>query len=118
MIENGVAENEIAYIHDANTDEKKEKLFEKVRTGEIRVLIGSTEKMGTGTNIQNKLYALHHLDDANTDEKKEKLFEKVRTGEIRVLIGSTEKMGTGTNIQNKLYALHHLDVPWVRLEVA
>ena len=62
MIENGVTENEIAYIHGANTDEKKEKLFEKVRTGEIRVLIGSTEKMGTGTNIQNKLYALHHLD--------------------------------------------------------
>ena len=62
LLENGVLKSEIAYIHNANTDEKKEKLFEKVRNGEIRVLIGSTERMGVGTNVQNKLYALHNLD--------------------------------------------------------
>ena len=62
LLENGVSKDEIAYIHNAKTDEQKEKLFEKVRNGEIRVLIGSTERMGVGTNIQNKLYALHNLD--------------------------------------------------------
>lgn len=62
LIENGVSKEEIAYIHSAKTDEQKEKLFEKVRNGEIRVLIGSTEKMGVGTNVQDKLYALHNLD--------------------------------------------------------
>ena len=62
LLENGVLKQEIAYIHSAKTDEQKEKLFEKVRNGEIRVLIGSTEKMGVGTNVQDKLYALHNLD--------------------------------------------------------
>lgn len=62
LLENGVLKDEIAYIHNAKTDEQKEKLFEKVRNGEIRVLIGSTERMGVGTNVQNKLYALHNLD--------------------------------------------------------
>ena len=62
LLENGVSKDEIAYIHSAKTDEQKEKLFEKVRNGEIRVLIGSTERMGVGTNVQNKLYALHNLD--------------------------------------------------------
>ncbi|WP_369124040.1 SNF2-related protein, partial [uncultured Tyzzerella sp.] len=62
LMENGVLEEEIAFIHSANTDGKKEKLFEKLRTGEIRVLIGSTEKMGVGTNVQDKLYALHNTD--------------------------------------------------------
>ncbi len=62
LLENGVSKDEIAYIHNAKTDEQKEKLFEKVRNGEIRVLIGSTERMGVGTNVQNKLYALHNLD--------------------------------------------------------
>ena len=62
LLENGVSKDEIAYIHSAKTDEQKEKLFEKVRKGEIRVLIGSTERMGVGTNVQNKLYALHNID--------------------------------------------------------
>lgn len=62
LLENGVLKEEISYIHSAKTDEQKEKLFEKVRKGEIRVLIGSTERMGVGTNVQNKLYALHNLD--------------------------------------------------------
>ncbi len=62
LIRQGVEPHEIAYIHDANTDLQKEQLFEKVRSGEIRVLIGSTSKMGTGMNVQDKLIALHHLD--------------------------------------------------------
>lgn len=62
LVANGIKENEIAYIHEAKTEEQKSKLFQKVRSGEIRVIIGSTAKMGTGTNIQDKLIALHDLD--------------------------------------------------------
>lgn len=62
LIEGGVPEKEIAFIHDAKTDKAKSELFEKCRKGEVRVLLGSTPKMGTGTNIQNKLVAMHDLD--------------------------------------------------------
>lgn len=62
LIAQGVLAGEIAFIHDAKTDVQREQLFEKVRNGEIRILMGSTEKMGTGMNVQNKLIALHHLD--------------------------------------------------------
>lgn len=55
-------EDEIAFIHDANTDQKKAELFAKVRSGQVRFLIGSTSKMGAGTNVQDRLIALHHLD--------------------------------------------------------
>ena len=58
----GVPAGEVAYIHSAKTDQQKQDMFDRVRRGEIRVLIGSTEKCGAGTNIQNKLIALHHLD--------------------------------------------------------
>jgi len=58
----GIPENEIAFIHDAKTDEEKGILFGKVRSGQVRVLIGSTSKMGAGTNVQNRIVALHHLD--------------------------------------------------------
>lgn len=62
LIAMGVPDKEIAYIHTANTNAKKKALFAKVRSGQVRVLVGSTQKMGAGTNIQNKLIALHHLD--------------------------------------------------------
>ncbi|MBQ6944679.1 MAG: helicase [Ruminococcus sp.] len=62
LIAKGVPADEIAFIHDAATEEAKDKLFAKVRKGDVRVLIGSTKKMGTGTNIQTKLVALHDLD--------------------------------------------------------
>ena len=62
LIAKGVPENEIAFIHSYNTDEQKQKLFTNVRSGNIRILLGSTGKMGTGTNVQNKLIAAHHLD--------------------------------------------------------
>lgn len=58
----GVAEQEIAFIHDANNDAKRAELLERVRSGEVRILLGSTEKMGTGLNVQDKLIALHNLD--------------------------------------------------------
>lgn len=62
LLAQGVKPEEIAFIHDAKTDVQREQLFEKVKNGEIRILMGSTEKMGTGMNVQNKLVALHHLD--------------------------------------------------------
>ena len=62
MIAKGVPAEEIAYIHTANSEAQKKELFGKVRSGQVRVLIGSTQKMGAGTNVQTKLAALHHLD--------------------------------------------------------
>ena len=62
LIARGIPAEEIAFIHDANTDVQKKELFGKVRSGQIRVLLGSTQKMGAGTNVQHKLIALHHLD--------------------------------------------------------
>ena len=62
LIAKGIPENEIAFIHDAKTDTRKKELFARVRTGQIRVLMGSTQKMGAGTNVQDKLIALHDLD--------------------------------------------------------
>jgi len=62
LISRGVPAEEIAFIHDANTDEKKKALFAKVRSGNVRVLLGSTAKMGAGTNVQDRLVALHGLD--------------------------------------------------------
>lgn len=62
LIEKGIPEGEIAFIHDYNTDEQKAGLFRKVNSGQIRVLLGSTQKLGAGTNVQERLVALHHLD--------------------------------------------------------
>lgn len=62
LVQRGIPEREIAYIHEANTAEQKQALFDKVNSGAVRVLIGSTEKCGAGTNVQKRLVALHHLD--------------------------------------------------------
>ena len=62
LVAAGVPAGEIAFIHDADTEAKKKELFSKVRTGEVRVLLGSTQKMGAGTNVQDRLVAVHHLD--------------------------------------------------------
>ncbi|MBQ3408105.1 MAG: DEAD/DEAH box helicase family protein [Clostridia bacterium] len=62
LIEKGIPTNEIAFIHEADTEAKKKELFSKVRNGDVRILIGSTQKMGAGTNVQDRLIALHHLD--------------------------------------------------------
>ncbi len=62
LVQKGIPAQEIAFIHEANTDEQKQALFDKVNSGAVRVLIGSTEKCGAGTNVQKRLVALHHLD--------------------------------------------------------
>jgi hypothetical protein len=62
LIARGIPTKEIAYIHDAETDSQKKNLFDAVNAGRIRILLGSTEKMGAGTNVQKRLIALHHLD--------------------------------------------------------
>ncbi len=62
LIERGVSKSEISFIHEAKTEAQKQELFKKVRKGEVRVLLGSTQKMGAGTNVQNKLIALHDID--------------------------------------------------------
>src|SRR6059058_4028546 len=62
LVARGIPRAQIAAVGDADSDAKKQSLFEKVRSGQIRVLLGSTQKMGTGTNVQRRLVALHHLD--------------------------------------------------------
>lgn len=62
LIERGIPESEVKFIHEADTDMKKKELFQKTRKGEVRVLLGSTQKMGAGTNVQDKLVALHDVD--------------------------------------------------------
>ena len=62
LVAKGILREEIAFIHEANTETKKAELFAKVRSGQVRILLGSTPKLGAGTNIQDRLIALHHLD--------------------------------------------------------
>ena len=62
LIERGISENQVKFIHEADTDVKKKELFQKTRKGEVRVLLGSTQKMGAGTNVQDRLIALHDID--------------------------------------------------------
>ena len=62
LIERGIPDRDVAFIHDADTDAKKKALFDAVNAGRVRILFGSTEKMGAGTNVQKRLKALHHLD--------------------------------------------------------
>ena len=62
LMDRGVPENEIAFIHDYETAEQKQKLFDKMNAGEVRILLGSTQKCGAGMNAQAKMIALHHLD--------------------------------------------------------
>lgn len=64
LIQKGIPPDEIAFIHEADNESKKKELFSKVRQGEVRILMGSTQKMGAGTNVQDKLIATHHLDCA------------------------------------------------------
>ncbi len=62
LTEKGIPKEEIAFIHEYNTEAKKAELFAKVRAGQVRILMGSTPKLGAGTNVQDRLIALHHLD--------------------------------------------------------
>ena len=62
LIRMGIPAEQIRFIHEADSDAQKKELFGKVRSGEVRILLGSTEKMGAGTNVQDRLIALHNLD--------------------------------------------------------
>lgn len=62
LVERGIPKEQIAFIHEYNTEVKKAELFAKVRAGQVRILMGSTPKLGAGTNVQDRLLALHHLD--------------------------------------------------------
>ena len=62
LVARGVPKEEVAFIHEYNTEAKKADLFAKVRAGQVRILMGSTPKLGAGTNVQDRLIALHHLD--------------------------------------------------------
>ena len=69
LIERGIPETEIKFIHEADTEVKKQELFKKVRRGEVRILMGSTQKMGAGTNVQNKIIASHEVRKSDYDEQ-------------------------------------------------
>jgi len=95
LIDMGVPEKEIAFIHDADNDEKKLKLFTDVNKGNVRVIIGSTEKLGAGTNMQEKLVALHHLDvpwrPADIEQREGRILRRGNTcDEVEIFRYATE----------------------------
>lgn len=85
LVERGIPRTQIAAIGEADSDAKKQALFEKVRNGSIRILIGSTQKMGTGTNVQQRLVALHHLDapwkPAEVEQREGRILRQGNTNE-------------------------------------
>ena len=93
LIEKGVPPEEIAFIHEANTELRKAELFGKVRSGQVRFLLGSTQKMGAGTNVQDRLIALHHLDvpwrPSDIEQQEGRILRK-RAEEILDLVKKTE----------------------------
>ena len=109
LTEKGIPENEIAYIHNAKTEMQKKELFNKVREGTVRVLIGSTAKMGAGTNVQKLLYASHDLDcpwrPADLEQRAGRIIRQGNTNE-KVHIYRYVTKGTFDTYM------------WVRLEVA
>ena len=97
LIEQGIPENEIAFIHEATSEEKKEELFDKVRSGEIRVLMGSTFKMGAGTNVQDRIIALHNLDCPWTSANLiQRIGRAVRQGNMNELVHIYNYVTQGT----------------------
>ncbi len=95
LVRMGIPEPEIAFIQDYDSDMAKSGLFKKVRTGQVRVLMGSTQKMGTGTNVQDKLIALHHLDapwrPADIEQREGRILrQKNRNPEVKIFRYVTE----------------------------
>lgn len=109
LLEKGIPENEIAFIHNADTEVKKKDLFSKVRKGDVRILLGSTSKMGAGTNVQTLLYASHDLDcpwrPADLEQRAGRIIRQGNTNE-KVHIYRYVTKGTFDTYM------------WVRLEVA
>lgn len=97
LVEKGIPPDEIAFIHEATSETKREELFSKVRIGEIRVLMGSTLKMGAGTNVQDKIIALHHLDCAWTpDALTQRNGRGIRRGNENPLVHTYNYVTQGT----------------------
>ena len=96
LVQKGIPSEEIAFIHDANTEEQKQKLFDNVNSGRVRVLIGSTEKCGAGTNVQKRLVALHHLDTpyrpSDMEQREGRIIRQGNTNEkVQIFIYVTER---------------------------
>ena len=96
LVQRGIPAREIAYIHEANTDEQKQALFDKVNSGAVRVLIGSTEKCGAGTNVQKRLVALHHLDTpyrpSDMEQREGRIIRQGNTNDnVRIFTYVTER---------------------------
>ena len=106
LIEKGVPPEEIAFIHDANTEKRKAELFAKVRSGQVRFLLGSTAKMGAGTNVQDRLIALHHLDvpwrPSDIEQQEGRILRQGNMNDkVKIFRYVTE--GTGDNANPLLY---------------
>ena len=96
LVQRGIPQEEIAYIHEANTDEQKQALFDKVNSGAVRVLLGSTEKCGAGTNVQKRLVALHHLDTpyrpSDMEQREGRIIRQGNTNEkVKIFTYVTER---------------------------
>ena len=96
LVRMGIPKDEIAYIHEANTDEQKQALFDKVNSGAVRVLLGSTEKCGAGTNVQKRLVALHHLDTpyrpSDMEQREGRIIRQGNTNEkVKIFTYVTER---------------------------
>jgi hypothetical protein len=96
LIGRGIPADEIAFIHDAKTDKAKLALFDKVNAGQVRIVLGSTDKMGVGTNIQKRLIALHHLDSpwrpSDIEQREGRILRQGNDNpEIQILRYVTEK---------------------------
>lgn len=108
LIARGIPAEEISFIHEANTEVKKKELFARVRSGQVRVLIGSTAKMGAGTNVQDRLVALHDLDCPwRPSDLAQRLGRIVRQGNQNpeVEIFRYWPRGTGSELFNEVQAL-------------
>lgn len=96
LVKMGISKDEIAFIHEAKTDIQKQNMFDEVNKGSIRIIIGSTEKMGAGTNIQTKLCALHHLDvpwrPSDIEQREGRILRRGNTcSEVEIFRYATEK---------------------------
>lgn len=96
LVQRGIPAREIAYIHEANTDEQKQALFDRVNSGAVRVIIGSTEKCGAGTNVQKRLVALHHLDTpyrpSDMEQREGRIIRQGNTNEkVKIFTYVTER---------------------------
>ncbi len=112
LINLGIPKDEIKFIHDAKSDKQKDELFSSVRKGKVRILLGSTQKMGAGTNVQKKLIALHDLDvpwrPADLEQRSGRIIRQGNENkEVYIFRYVTEN-----TFDAYLIALHDLDVPW------